>query len=325
MRHNAVLQASNTVLASENRADLKATVRDWVDLLKPRVVVLVMFTGIVGLLLAPGHLDPRLGFAAILAIVAGAGSAGAVNMWYDRDIDGVMKRTSRRPIPAGRIPAHNVLAFGIILAFSSVILMFLATNLIAAGLLVASIIFYVVVYTMWLKRRTPLNIVIGGAAGAFPPVIGWLAVSGTLTLFPILMFAIVFLWTPPHFWALSLYAHSDYEEAAIPMLPVMRGQRSTRLQIFVYTVFLVAISLLPYMLGEVGVLYGVFALGLGCIFIALAYQVYLDQDKSGRSLLNNVPARKTFGFSLLYLFLLFAMLVIDKFLSVYMFKLKLYM
>ena len=324
MRHNAVLQASNTVLAPEGRADSKATVRDWVDLLKPRVVVLVMFTGIVGLLLAPGHLDPRLGFAAILAIVAGAGSAGAVNMWYDRDIDGVMKRTSGRPIPAGKIPAHNVLAFGIILAFSSVILMFLATNLIAAGLLVASIVFYVVVYTMWLKRRTPLNIVIGGAAGAFPPVIGWLAVSGTLTLFPILMFAIVFLWTPPHFWALSLYAHSDYEEAAIPMLPVIRGQRSTRLQIFVYTVFLVAISLLPWMLGEVGVFYGVFALGLGCIFIALAYQVYLDQDKSGRSLLNNVPARKTFGFSLLYLFLLFGMLTIDNFLSVYVFRVKFY-
>ena len=285
---------------------------DWLALLKPRVVVLVVFTGAVGLLVAPGHINFVLGLAAVLAIAAGAGAAGAINMWFDSDIDAIMRRTSGRPIPRGVIAAPDALAFGVLLATSSVILMFLATNAAAALLLAVSIAFYVFVYTAWLKRRTPQNIVIGGAAGAFPPAIGWLAVTGTLGWFPVLMFLIVFLWTPPHFWALSLYAHSDYEKAGVPMLPVVAGPRTTRWNVLAYAVALAAVSLLPWAFGYSGNLYAVAAAGLGGMFVILAVTVVTDaQSADGRSLSNDRPARNTFKFSLLYLFALFSVLLAD--------------
>ena len=204
-----------------------SSVADWVALLKPRVVQLVVFTGWIGLVLAPGSLHPVLALTAVLCIAVAAGAAGAINMWYDRDIDAVMHRTRNRPIPTGRIAAGEALGFGVVLAVASVLVMALATNLFAAAMLALSIAFYVFVYTMWLKRRTAQNIVIGGAAGAFPPVIGWAAVTGGLDVLPLLMFAIVFFWTPPHFWALSLWAHADYQRAGVPMLPVVAGARAT--------------------------------------------------------------------------------------------------
>ncbi len=293
----------------------EATVADWFALLKPRVMTLVVFSGLIGLLLAPGHLNPVLAFAAILAIAVGAGAAGAINMWYDRDIDAVMRRTARRPIPAGRIEAGEALGFGIMLAVAAVILMGLATNATAAALLALSILFYVGIYTMWLKRRTPQNIVIGGAAGAFPPIIGWAAVSGDIALLPVLMFTIVFFWTPPHFWSLSLWAHGDYARAGVPMLPVVAGARSTRRQIGVYTVVLVAASLLPWLLGLAGPVYGVSALALGLGFLACAWRVLTDrQDAAGVSQTGDRPARAAFKYSLAYLFLILTMLTVDGFL-----------
>ncbi len=287
-------------------------VRDWFALLKPRVVSLVVFTGLIGLLMAPGELHPVLAFAAVLCIAIAAGAAGAINMWYDRDIDALMRRTAKRPIPAGRIPADGALGFGVTLAVASVLLMYLATNVAAASVLALSILFYVFIYTIWLKRRTPQNIVIGGAAGAFPPVIGWAAVTGSIDVMPILMFAIVFFWTPPHFWALSLYASGDYARAGVPMLPVVAGPRATRWQILFYTVVLVASSLLPWVLGYSGRLYGGVALGLGALFMVAALRVLWDkQDASGLSLTNDVPARFAFRVSLAYLFLLFLALAVD--------------
>src|SRR4051794_31482929 len=242
--------AANTVAPAS-----VSEVRDWFVLLKPRVVSLVVFTGLIGLLLAPGAINPVLGFAAVLCIAVAAGAAGAINMWYDRDIDALMRRTAKRPIPAGRIEPDAALGFGVVLAVASVLLMFLATNVAAACLLALSILFYVFVYTVWLKRRTPQNIVIGGAAGAFPPVIGWAAVTGSVDPMPLLLFAIVFFWTPPHFWALSLYASGDYARAGVPMLPVVAGARATRRQILFYTVVLVATSLCPWALGYAGPVY----------------------------------------------------------------------
>ena len=309
------LQTCDLTPVFYGKSNLEATTWDWINLLKPRVVLLVAFTGLAGLLLAPGHLSPLSSSAALLAIVIGAGSAGAINMWFDRDIDGVMRRTSKRPIPYGKISASDALAFGIILAFGSVILMLLVTNIIASGFLAISIIFYVVIYTMWLKRRTPQNIVIGGAAGAFPPLIGWLAVTGTLSSLPLLMSSIIFFWTPPHFWALSLYASVDYREAAVPMLPIVRGKQITRLHILLYTVVLVLVSAAPWTFGKTGLLYGISAVLLGSAFIVFSYKVYLDQDHEGNSLLNDLFARKTFAFSLTYLFLLFFMLIVDSIVS----------
>jgi protoheme IX farnesyltransferase len=290
-----------------------STAGDWFALLKPRVMTLVVFTGLVGLLVAPGHLHPVLAFAAILCIAVGAGAAGAINMWYDRDIDAVMRRTQRRPIPAGRITPGEALGFGVGLAFASVIVMYLATNLAAAAGLAVSILFYVFVYTMWLKRRTPQNIVIGGAAGAFPPVIGWLAVTGQMGLLPVLMFLIVFFWTPPHFWALSLWAHTDYERAGVPMLPVVAGAKATRHQIGIYTLILVPLTLLPWALHATGAVYGLSALVLGLGFMASVWRVLRDkQDAAGVSLTNDGPARSTFKYSILYLFVLFAALAVDR-------------
>ncbi|MCX7384054.1 MAG: heme o synthase [Alphaproteobacteria bacterium] len=291
-----------------------STAADWFALLKPRVMTLVVFTGWIGLVVAPGHLHPVLAFTAILCIAVAAGASGAINMWYDRDIDAVMQRTQKRPIPAGRIAPGEALGYGITLAGFSVVVMALATNVVAAAVLAFSIGFYVFVYTMWLKRRTPQNIVIGGAAGAFPPVIGWAAVTGGFDVMPLLMFAIVFFWTPPHFWSLSLFAHADYARAGVPMLPVVAGARHTRVQIMIYTLLLVPLTLVPWAMGFSGNVYGVAALVLGLGFVVCAVRVLRDrQDRQGISLTQDAPARAAFKYSILYLFVLFAALAVDRF------------
>ena len=257
-----------------------------------------------------------LATTAVLCIAVAAGAAGALNMWYDRDIDAIMRRTSRRPIPAGRIAPGEALGFGIALSFASVIVMALATNLVAASVLALSIAFYVFVYTMWLKRRTPQNIVIGGAAGAFPPLIGWAAVTGDVTVMPILLFLIVFLWTPPHFWSLALYACGDYGRAGVPMLPVVAGPRATRRQILLYTIILAPFAVLPWPLGYAGPVYGLTAIALGAGFIWSAIRVWRDeQDSQGVSLTKDAPARAAFRFSLAYLAILFLAVAVDHFVS----------
>ncbi|HEX7389788.1 MAG TPA: heme o synthase [Acidiphilium sp.] len=292
---------------------LGSTAADWITLLKPRVMVLVVFTGAVGLVIAPGGINPMLGIAAILCIAMGSGAAGAINMWYDRDIDAVMRRTAKRPIPAGRISPEAALSYGVGLSVLSVVVMGLATNLLAAALLAGSILFYVCIYTMWLKRRTPQNIVIGGAAGAFPPVIGWAAATGHVTLLPIVLFAIIFFWTPPHFWALSLFASNDYERAGVPMLPVVAGARKTRFAVLRYTLWLVPVSLLPYVLHLTGLVYGACAMALGLVFVWYSWRVVRDdQDAGGVSLTRDAPARAAFKYSILYLFLIFGALVLDR-------------
>ncbi len=287
--------------------------RDWIALLKPRVMTLVVFTGLIGLLVAPGHLNPVLGFTAVLCIAVAAGACGAINMWYDRDIDALMRRTRNRPIPTGRIPAGPALGYGIMLAAGAVIVMFLATNAAAALLLALSVGFYVFVYTIWLKRRTPQNIVIGGAAGAFPPVIGWAAVTGSVDLVPLILFAIIFFWTPPHFWALALWANADYERAGVPMLPVVAGPRETRRQIALYSLLLVPLSLLPWVIGFAGPFYGACALLLGAGFLLAVWRVWRDrQDEAGASLTKDAPAKAAFKYSIFYLFLLFGALAVDR-------------
>jgi protoheme IX farnesyltransferase len=289
-------------------------VRDWIALLKPRVMSLVVFSGLIGLLVAPGHLHPVLAFTAVLCIAVAAGACGAINMWYDRDIDAVMRRTRTRPIPAGRIEPGAALGYGITLAVGSVIVMGLAVNHVAAGVLALSIAFYVFVYTMWLKRRTPQNIVIGGAAGAFPPVIGWAAVTGSVDLIPLVLFAIIFIWTPPHFWSLALFANDDYRRAGVPMLPVVAGAKTTRHQIVIYTLLLVPLTLAPWLLGFSGAVYAVSASILGFGFLVSVWRVLADrQDETGVSLTNDAPARAAFKFSIAYLFILFASLAIDHF------------
>lgn len=283
---------------------VEASLRDFFLLLKPRVMTLVVFTAFVGLILAPGGPHPLLAAVAVLCIAIGAGAAGAINMWYDRDIDAIMSRTSGRPIPAGRMDPDTALSFGLVLSFFSVLLMGLALNWLAAGLLAFASAFYVLVYTMWLKRRTPQNIVIGGAAGAFPPMIGWAAATGELGLEALVLFLIIFAWTPPHFWALSLYREGDYAKAGVPMLPVVAGLPSTRRHIFAYTVVLAAVSLAPWYLGFAGNLFGFAALALNARFLWLAGRILREGDKG--------PAGRTFGYSILYLFLIFAFLVIDQ-------------
>ncbi|ATJ91985.1 protoheme IX farnesyltransferase [Acetobacter senegalensis] len=288
------------------------TAKDWVQLLKPRVISLVVFTGAAGMVMAPGHLSLFEAAVAILCICMASGAAGAINMWYDRDIDAVMQRTITRPIPGGRIPEQEALAYGIGLSCLSVCLMWMATNALAAGILAFSIFFYAVIYTMWLKRSTPQNIVIGGAAGAFPPMIGWAAATGHMAVLPVVMFGIVFFWTPPHFWSLSLYACKDYGRAGIPMLPVVKGARHTRWNIFVYTLVLLAISLIPSALHLCGWLYTGTALVLGLGFVLCAIRVLREpQDENGVSLAGDKAARISFRFSLAYLFLLFCGLLAD--------------
>ncbi|UPY37973.1 heme o synthase [Sediminicoccus sp. KRV36] len=288
-------------------------VRDWITLLKPRVLTLVVYTGIIGLLVAPGAMHPVLAVTAILCITIAAGAAGAMNMWYDRDIDAIMRRTIKRPIPTGRISADAALTYGVVLAVGSVALMGLATNWLAAGVLAFSIFFYVVIYTMLLKRRTPQNIVIGGAAGAFPPLIGWIAVTGSMEPLPLVLFAIIFMWTPPHFWALSLWAHQDYERAGVPMLPVTHGARETRKQVVIYTVLLVPLTLAPWLMGFNTWVYGAVAAGLGANFLRHAWLTWRDeQDEAGVSLTKDMPAKRCFKYSISYLFLLFGALALDR-------------
>jgi protoheme IX farnesyltransferase len=282
-------------------------VSDYLALLKPRVMSLVVFTGFVGMFLAPGHLHPLLAAVAVFCIAIGAGASGAINMWYDRDIDAIMQRTRTRPLPLRRIEPDDALAFGVLLSIGSVALMALAVNLVAAALLALTIAFYVFVYTIWLKRRTPQNIVIGGAAGAFPPMIGWAAITGDISLASIALFLLIFMWTPPHFWALSLYRRGDYEAAGVPMLPVVAGERATKIQMLIYTVALVPVSLAPTLLGVVGLIYGAPALILSLLFVGFALRVLRSSDMK--------PARQMFGFSILYLFLLFALMVADRVLA----------
>ena len=292
-----------TVLDSSGQQEV--SVRDLIILLKPRVMSLVVFTGLVGMLMAPGYLHPVLFVVAILCIAVGAGAAGAINMWYDRDIDAVMKRTKNRPIPSGRVTPGVALGFGVSLAVASVSVMALAGNEVAAALLAFTIFFYVVVYTIGLKRRTPQNIVIGGAAGAFPPMIGWAAVGGEVTYLSAIMFAIIFLWTPPHFWALALYKRGDYEKAGVPMLPVVAGRKVTSWQIFGYTLVLLPVTLLPSLIGYSGIIYGVGALMVGSLFLLCSISVITD--KTLRS------ARRMFPFSIFHLFLIFALLLVDRY------------
>jgi protoheme IX farnesyltransferase len=282
-------------------------VSDYVALLKPRVMSLVVFTGFVGMFLAPGHLHPLLAGIAVFCIALGAGASGAINMWYDRDIDAVMTRTRSRPLPLGRIAPDDALAFGILLSIASVALMALALNWVAAALLALTIAFYVFVYTMWLKRRTPQNIVIGGAAGAFPPMIGWAAVTGDVGWASVALFLLIFMWTPPHFWALSLYRRGDYAAAGVPMLPVVAGEAETKRQMLIYTVLLLPVALAPTLLGVVGWIYGGAAVLLSLVFIVCALRVLRSGDMK--------PARQMFGFSILYLFLLFALLLVDRVLA----------
>ena len=281
-----------------------ASLRDMVALLKPRVMSLVVFTALVGLLLAPGSVHPVIAVVSILCIAIGAGASGAINMWYDRDIDAVMSRTKNRPLPAGRMVPEVALGFGISLSVGSVAVMGLAVNWVAAGLLAFTIFFYVIIYTMGLKRRTPQNIVIGGASGAFPPMIGWAAATGEVSLASLILFAIIFLWTPPHFWALALYRRGDYEKAGVPMLPVVSGEAVTRKHILLYALALVPVTLAPSVIGLSGLVYGAGALALGLVFIGLSFAVLRDTGLSS--------AKRLFPFSILYLFLLFALLLIDQ-------------
>jgi heme o synthase len=285
----------------------EASVGDYFALMKPRVMSLVVFTALVGLMVAPGHLHPVLGFAALLCITIGAGAAGALNMWFDADVDAVMSRTSQRPIPAGRVLPREALAFGVTLAAGSVAVLGLVANWLAASLLAFTIFFYVVIYTMRLKRATPQNIVIGGAAGAFPPVIGWAAATGTIGLESVLLFLIVFFWTPPHFWALSLWRAEDYARAGIPMLPVVAGYPETRRQILLYSMVLAPVGAAPWLFGYAGPLYGVTALIAGVVMIRLSLRIRAlgDGDEGFRA------AKRLFGVSILYLFMLFAVLLID--------------
>ncbi|MEA2781125.1 MAG: heme o synthase [Rhodospirillaceae bacterium] len=297
-------QARSVAAAQLAAAGEGARVSDFLQLLKPRVMSLVVFSGFAGLMAAPGHLHPFLAAVAVLCIAVGAGASGAINMWYDRDIDAVMSRTRGRPIPAGRIEPSEAAGFGVVLAIGSVGLMGLAVNWLAAGLLAAAILFYVFVYTMWLKRRTPQNIVIGGAAGAFPPMIGWAAETGHVGLAPIALFLLIFMWTPPHFWALALFRAGDYAKAGVPMLPVVAGARATKRQMLIYTVLLFPLALAPWGLGIAGHVYGAVAAVLGALFILAAVSVWFDRtDRS---------AKRMFGFSILYLFLLFALLIVDR-------------
>jgi len=282
-----------------------ASVRDYIALLKPRVMSLVVFTGWVGLAIAPGTLHPVLATIAVLCIAVGAGAAGAINMWYDRDIDAVMGRTDKRPIPAGRVDADEALTFGVILAGFSVLVMALAVNYLAAALLAATIGFYVFVYTMWLKRRTPQNIVIGGAAGAVPPMIGWAAATGELSWLSVVLFAIIFVWTPPHFWALAIWKRREYANAGVPMLPVVAGDAATKRQIVAYSVVLAGLGLVPWAMAATTAIYGVSAIVLGGLFVVGAVQI-LRADADDMK-----PAKLLFGYSILYLFALFGALLAD--------------
>jgi protoheme IX farnesyltransferase len=303
-----MIEPMNSTVSSA-AAQIPADWRDFLALTKPRVMTLVVFTGLCGMLAAPAAIHPVIGFTAILCIALGAGASGALNMWYEADLDALMKRTAARPLPAGRMSRDEALHFGVGLAAFSVLLMGLAVNALAAGILLGSILFYVLVYTVWLKRRTPQNIVIGGAAGAFPPLIGWAAATGRIELLPVLLFALVFLWTPPHFWALALFVRSDYAAAGVPMLPVVAGARVTRVQILLYSLPMAAVAVTPWALGMTGPVYGIAALALSGLFVALAARVAFNTEADPARM---KPERRLFAFSILYLFGLFGVLVVDR-------------
>ncbi len=300
------LNATDEVVA----APAESGVRDYLALLKPRVMSLVVFTGFVGLFIAPGEIHPVTALIALLAIALGAGASGAINMWYDADIDAVMERTQGRPIPSGRLLPAEALSFGGVIAVLSVLTMGVMVNWVAGALLAVTIGFYVFVYTMWLKRRTPQNIVIGGAAGALPPVIGWAAVTGDVGILPLVLFAIVFFWTPPHFWALALYRSGDYEKAGVPMLPVVQGDRETRRQILLYSLLLAPLAVAPALLGAASLFYAAAAGALGVAFVGLAWQVWRRSADAALAD-GHRAAKRLFGFSILYLFLIFALLLAD--------------
>ena len=283
------------------------SVGEFVELMKPRVMSLVVFTALTGMLAAPGSIHPVIGVIALLAIAMGAGASGALNMWYDADIDARMARTAARPIPRGRVTGDEALTFGSILAVLSILTLGVLVNWTAGALLALTIGFYLFVYTMWLKRRTPQNIVIGGAAGAFPPMIGWAAVTGSVSVESVLMFLIIFMWTPPHFWALALYRCRDYERAGVPMLPVVAGAEETRRQIWLYSLILVPLAITPVLIGLAGIVYGVVSAVLGAVFLYLAWKV--RRITEGREA--DQAARQLFVFSILYLFLLFAVLLVE--------------
>ncbi len=298
----------NTLPVTES-PPLPAEWRDLVALTKPRVMSLVVFTGLCGLLAARVPIHPVIAFTAVLCIALGAGAAGALNQWYESDLDAKMKRTAKRPLPDGRMKRQTALHFGVGLSFFSVVLMDLATNHVAALWLLVSILFYVLIYTVWLKRRTAQNIVIGGAAGAFPPLIGWAAATGDTTLLPWLLFAIIFLWTPPHFWALSLFVRTDYAKAGVPMLPVVSGNLTTRRHVLLYTLPMVVAALAPWALGLAGWIYGTVSVGLNAVFLLLALRVWRNEATEPAKM---GPEKKLFGFSILYLFILFGAIVADR-------------
>ena len=289
---------------------LPADWRDFLALTKPRVMSLVIFTGLCGMLAAPGHIHPVLGFTAILCIAIGAGGAAALNQWWESDLDAGMRRTADRPLPAGRMDRETARDFGVGLSSASVLVMGLAIGWLAGLILAVSIVYYAVVYTIWLKPRTPQNIVIGGGAGAFPPMIGWIAVTGDITLMPVLLFAIIFIWTPPHFWALALFVQSDYAKVGIPMLPVVAGENATRRQILLYSLVLLPIAAAPWLVGGTGIVYGMAALALSGLFLGfalpVAFRTRTGEDDPMR------PEKRLFGYSVLYLFALFAALVADR-------------
>ncbi len=297
-------------ISEESTATLvsSAMPRDYFDLLKPRVMALVVFTAFVGLYVAPGNLSPALSFIAVLAIAIGAGASGALNMWYDADIDAVMGRTAERPIPSGRVSAQETLTFALILSIFSVATLGVLINWLSAALLAFTIFFYAVVYTMWLKRWTPQNIVIGGAAGAIPPVIGWTSVTGTFALEPFILFLIIFLWTPPHFWALALFKSADYGRAGVPMMPNVAGNASTQRQIFIYSVLLALSGMLPFVLGYNGPAYAAAAAILGGVFVWRAWEVNLMDPQDTKM----IKAKQLFGYSIVYLFALFAVLLAER-------------
>ncbi|PCI34313.1 MAG: protoheme IX farnesyltransferase [Alphaproteobacteria bacterium] len=294
------MQTSAPISRQNIREDYLPGARDFLALLKPRVMSLVIFTAIIGMVMAPGDIHPVIGFTAILCIAVGAGASGCLNMWYEADLDALMERTKDRPIPAGRMDPQTALHFGVALATASVLVMGLMVNVVAGALLLMTILFYVVVYTIWLKRRTSMNIVIGGAAGAFPPMIAWAAVTGGVSLESIVMFGIIFMWTPPHFWSLSLFACKDYKAAGIPMLPVVSGEAETRKQILIYTLFMVPVTMLPWILGFAGPVYGITAAISGAIFTWMSISLARKKDIK--------TARQTFFYSIFYLFLLFAVM-----------------
>jgi protoheme IX farnesyltransferase len=301
--------ASTPILSDASAVALPAHWRDFVALTKPRVMTLVVFTGLCGLLAAPGHIHPILAFTAILCIALGAGAAASLNQWYEADVDAKMKRTANRPLPAGRMERQSALHFGVGLSFFSVLLMGVATNWLAAAVLAVSILFYVFVYTIWLKPRTAQNIVIGGAAGAFPPVIGWAAVTGDVTALPVALFMLIFFWTPPHFWSLALFVKTDYAAAGIPMLPVVSGEVATRRQIWFYTAIMAVAAMAPVLLRLTGLIYGVTALLGTALFAFFAFLVFLRRESDAARM---APERRLFKYSIIYLFLLFGAVVVDR-------------